>query len=99
MAQKRAGGGLIAASSLTSVFYHVHYSPTLYFLTQGAANQFYAANPSTYYVIEYNGTQTKYNGVTISAPYPSGPYWGIDASGGTITVGTYLSGASQNIYY
>jgi len=94
------GGGLISASSLSSILYHVHYSPTLYFLTQGAANQFYAANPSTYYVVEYDGTtQTKYDGVTIGAVTPNGPYWEVTASGGTITVGTYLSNASQNVYF
>ena len=73
---------------------------TLYFYDQTKANQFYAANPSTYYTTDFSGVQTKYEGNTLGAVTPSGPYWGISNTGGTITVGTYLSGAANSrIYY
>jgi hypothetical protein len=97
-----ASAVLLSASSLTSQAYHAYFggTPTVYFFTESQANQFYAASPSTYYVIGADGTQTKFNGVTLGAVTPNGPYWDVTASGGTITVGTYLSGASTfKIYY
>lgn len=92
---------LIPASSLTAQGGLIaHFSPTVYFFTQGQANALYAANPSIFYVIGSNGVQTKYDGITLGAVTASGPYWGITTSGGTITVGTYLSGAANsNVYY
>ena len=85
-----ANSNLIPAGSLTVQGGLISYfSPTLYFFTQGLANAFYAANPSIFYVV-FAGTQTKYDGVTLGAVTPSGPYWSITASGGTITVGYLL---------
>lgn len=98
-----AGGTppLIPASSLTvNDGVQIKMGSTIYFWDQTKANQFYAANPSTYYYVEYDGVQTKFDGCTLGAVTPSGPYWGISNTGGTITTGTYLSGATNSrIYY
>ena len=92
---------LIPAGSLTvNDGIQIVLGSTLYFYDETKANQFYAANPSTFYVTGFDGTQTKYEGNTLGAVTPSGPYWGISTSGGTATVGTYLSGAANSrIYY
>ena len=92
---------LIPAGSLTAQSgLQLYFTPTLYFVNSTFANQFKTASPSVFYVIDNAGGQTKFDGVTLGAVTPSGPYSSITVSGGTITTGTYLSGASNStIYY
>ena len=73
---------------------------TLFFYIEAKANEFKTDSPSVFYYVDSFGVQTKFDGCTLGAVTPSGPYFGITPSGGTITTGTYLTNATNTrIYY
>ena len=96
-----SGGNSIDASTLTvNNGIQIYLANSLFFYVQAKADEFYAANPTVFYYVHFDGTQTKFDGCTLGAVTQSGPYWGVAPSGGTITTGTYLTNATNSrIYY
>jgi hypothetical protein len=96
------GGGTIPAGTLTvNNGIQVYLEGVgLAFWDQTKANQFKAASPSVFYYVNFDGTQTKFDGCTLGDVTSSGPYWVISTTGGSITTGLFLTGATNTrIYY